>query len=536
LRSLLLLLLICYISFFYRLGDYGLIDPDEGRTAVIAKEILQTGNWLTLSHAGNPYYDKPAPYFWLVALGFKVFGLNEFAVRFPSALAASSTVLAVYLWGILWKDPERGLWGAMILASSIQFIGLGRGGRMDMPLVFFTTAALFYFLWWKERTDCRGPISPFYVLLGLASLVKGPVGAALPALVVAFFAAAKRKPLMLRQLKPLKGAVVFSLVVGPWYLLASMENPEYIRTFLWNHNVMRYLATGYGVNHPEPIYYFVPILLGGFLPWTLFTAPFAQYLAARVKTGIEEEGLFLIVWIVIVFGFFSLSRNKLGGYILPLFPALALLMGDFLRGATARGQANQTAARWLFGGALLWLLSLIFLSPITEAVLSRRNAEFLPFDPPVYPSALLLILLILARWSGRRKWVPWILCCSVLWISAWLFAAKAGEIAAVTSARSLALLVNSNAVRDFRTAALRAESFSFYLNSPVREVPSLAAIDRMLREPAPTVALVKDRHIARMNWDGSNRVFIWKRVPEGAAVIANFPYAPANKGSSAPPG
>jgi 4-amino-4-deoxy-L-arabinose transferase-like glycosyltransferase len=536
LRSLLLLLLICYGSFFYGLGDYGLIDPDEGRTAVIAKEILQTDNWLTLTYEGTPYYDKPAPYFWLVALGLKFFGLNEFAVRLPSALAATLSVLAIYLWGVLSKDPERALWGAMILATSVQFIGLGRGGRMDMPLVFFTTAALIYFLWWKERDDRREWIWPFYLLLALASLVKGPVGVVLPMLVVAVFVLAKRNWLLVRQMRLVRGAALFLLVVGPWYLLAFIEDPEYIQTFLLKHNLMRYFTNGRGVNHAEPIYYFLPILMGGFLPWTLFLPPLVQSMRQRLKEGVGEENLFLVLWVATVFCFFSLSRNKLGGYILPLFPPLALLMGDFLRKATKPWASKDMTAHWLFGAALVWLLSVLFLSSITQAVLSKRNAQLLPFDPPIYPLLLLLLLLVSARWLRRRRWIPWIVCFSVIWISAWLFSTKADDVAAVKGARSLAMLVNSSATRDFRAVALRSQSFSFYLNAPVQDVSGPDVVDQMLQEPIPTVALVKERHIKKMNWDDSNRVFIWRRIPREAAVIANFPYKPENNGSADPAG
>jgi 4-amino-4-deoxy-L-arabinose transferase-like glycosyltransferase len=235
-----------------------------------------------------------------------------------------------------------------------------------------------------------------------------------------------------------------------------------------------------------------------------------------------------------VFCFFSLSRNKLGGYILPLFPALALLMGDWLRRAAEARASADTTARWLFGGALVWLLSVLFLSPITEAVLSKGNARLLPFDPPVYPTLLLLVLLIAAHRLRKRSWIPWIVCFSVVWISAWLFRAKFDDIAAIKGARSLALMVNSSAIKDFRAVALRAESFVFYLDAPVRDVSSAAVIDELLSEPVPTVALVKDRHIKRMNWANSDRVFVWKRIPKEAAVIANFPYQPRNDGSAGP--
>ena len=180
LSAVLFLALICYLVFFHGLGRYALWDPDEGRVGVIAKEMVASGNWVTLTQNGAPYYDKPVPYFWLVALCINLLGLSELAVRLPSALAAALTVGFVFLWGSVSGGLKRGLWSGVILATSMEFVALGRLGKMDMVFTFFFTAALLSFLRWKEHG--KGSIWPFYLFLflGLASLAKGPVGIILP--------------------------------------------------------------------------------------------------------------------------------------------------------------------------------------------------------------------------------------------------------------------------------------------------------------------------------------------------------------------
>ncbi|MFQ5684612.1 MAG: ArnT family glycosyltransferase, partial [Candidatus Binatia bacterium] len=176
LPSLIALTVVCYCIFFYGLGHYPLWDPDEGRVGEIAKEMVASGNWVTLTHNGLPYYDKPAPYFWLLALGIKLLGLNELAVRLPSALAAGLTIGLVYLWGCVSGGWKRGLWGGLVLATSIEFAALGRFAKMDMLFTFFFSAALFCFLWWRKHGSTRRSIWAFYLALALASLTKGPAG------------------------------------------------------------------------------------------------------------------------------------------------------------------------------------------------------------------------------------------------------------------------------------------------------------------------------------------------------------------------
>ncbi len=328
LSAALFLGLFCYLIFFHGLGHYALWDPDEGRIGVIAKEMVVSGNWMTLTQNGEPYYDKPAPYFWLVALGLKLLGLSELAVRWPSALAATLTVGFIFLWGSVSGGLRRGLWAGLILATSMEFVFLGRLGKMDMVFTFCFTAALLSFLWWRARGG--GSIWLFYLFVGLASLAKGPVGILLPLLIVWVSAAVGKRWDLFREMRLLEGAGVVLLICGPWYFMAALRDPEYIKAFLWDHNVLRFFTLEKGIHHPEPIYFFIPILLAGFLPWSIFLPAVLHRLWEQRREGGEEERLLLSVWAAVVLLFFSLARNKLGTYILPIFPPLALLAADAL--------------------------------------------------------------------------------------------------------------------------------------------------------------------------------------------------------------
>jgi 4-amino-4-deoxy-L-arabinose transferase-like glycosyltransferase len=524
--SLLTLILICYCIFFYRLGDYPLWDPDEGRSGKIAKEMLRSGDWVTLTHEGKPYYDKPAPYFWLLAFGFRLSGLHEFPVRFPSALAAALTVVGVYLWASLSGGSERGFWAAMVLATSLEFVFLGRLARVDMVLTFFFTAALLSFLWWYQRGQGRIWIWLFYLFMALAVLAKGPVGLLLPLLIVAIAIGLRKRWALFREMDLLRGMVIVIVVAGPWYFLAAIRDPEYIWAFFWHHNIARYFTTEPGVKHPGPIYYFLPVLAVGYLPWSLFLPPVIYDFWKRRKQEDWKEVPFLLVWAAVVFVFFSFSRNKLPGYILPLFPPLALLMGGFLHQFHEARTVSKWIRLWLLAASLFWLLSILFLFPLTELVFIQRFSEFPSLNPPLLPVALFTVLLVADWILGQMKWTPRVVGLSSLWLVMWFYGVKASEISELKSSRSLARVVNEATAKRARVVAIRDESFSFYLSGQAEVVSGPNVVESRLQEGVPTVALVKEKHLRELKLKSPSRLFVWKSIPSANALVANFPPSP----------
>lgn len=525
LTSSLFLVFICYLVFFYGLGSYALWDPDEGRIGVIAKEMATSGNWLTLTQNGAPYYDKPAPYFWLVALCLKLLGLSELAVRLPSALTASLTVGAVFLWGAVSGGLGRALWASLILATSMEFVFLGRLGKMDMVFTFFFTAALLSFLWWRERG--KGALWLFYLFVGLASLAKGPVGVLLPLLIVGISAALEKRWALFREMRLLEGTGVVLLISGPWYLMAALRDPHYIWTFLWDHNVLRFFALEKGINHPEPVYFFIPVLLGGFLPWSLLLPPIARCLWERRQEDGKEERLFLAVWVAVVLVFFSLARNKLGTYILPLFPGLALLSADTVRRFVTGEETKSRSRLWIIYGALCWLFLLVSAPPASELIFAGRYPHYFPLKLPLLFPSFFFFAGLLAWGLRRERHIPWIVMFSSLWLLVWFYGGKVGEVSDRRSTRSLAQVVKESGAKGYRLIAIRAESFRFYLSEHVQVVPHPAAVEDLLLEPRPTIAVVKQRHLKEMNRLPLTRLFVWKVIPSGGALIANFPLPPA---------
>ncbi|MBI2999074.1 MAG: glycosyltransferase family 39 protein [Deltaproteobacteria bacterium] len=532
--SLLVVGVFCYLAFFHALGNYALWDPDEGRSGVIAKEMLDSGEWSSLTLHGEPYYDKPAPYFWLLAVGLKTLGFNEFSLRLPSAIAASLTVFLVYLLAAAFWGWKRGLWAGLVLVGSVEFVVLGRFAKMDMVFNFFFTAALLFFWWWKEQTKGKAWIWPFYLFLAVAALAKGPVGLLLALLIVVITLSLEKRWELLRELRLLSGMVIFLLVSGSWYLWAAVQHPEYIWTFLWDHNVVRFFTTEGGIKHSEPVYFLVLVLIGGFLPWSLFLpAVLHSFWGRRSEEG-KAERLFLIVWVATILIFFSLSRNKLGTYVLPAFPPLALLTGEVLERAV-RGEEIGWRWSWVLYSSLGWFLLLFSLPALSEWVLKPHFPQHFSSPPALLPAAVFLVLGAIGWALGKKRWLPCLVAFSALWLVLWFYGSRAPELFEIEGVRNLAKVVNGIEGKEYRLYAIRAESFSFYVTGHRVEVaPHPDFVVKRLVEPIPTVVLVKEKHLAEIHAPSPEKFFVWKSFPSGHALVANFPPPPAQDLGRAP--
>ena len=379
------LLLAGLVLFLWGLGTPGLMDPDEGRYAEIAREMLLLKNWLIPHLNLLPYLEKPPLVYWLTSLSFSAFGLTEWAARLPSALAALAGVyLAFWLGRVLWGEPQ-GLWGAMVLATCSGYLILGRLLTLDMVFSLFLNLgiALGYLALSRERRY----LWPWaYLALALAVLVKGPVALVLTGLIWGVVAFLKGKQAAYNLFRPVSW-VLLAAVVLPWFVYVAWRFPEFPRFFLLEQHVTRYVS---GASfHAAPWWYFGPVLLGLLLPW----AGLVPWALAR-RTSIDPgDRLFLMIWAGVILVFFSISRGKLPTYILPALLPLALLVGEGLSGLQSQDKVLRGApgcrvslTLWAVIG---WLLvALYFWPPGILAPLLCQAAIFKPY--------LLICLMLLA--------------------------------------------------------------------------------------------------------------------------------------------
>ena len=367
---------LAYFLYFFGLTAAGMVGPDEPRYASIGREMARSGDWITPRLWGVPWFEKPALLYWMTGAAFRM-GLGpDLAPRLPVALM-SVAFLALYWWMLRREFGCAAAWfAALILSTTAGWWAYSESGVTDLPLSAAFCAAMLLALPWLTRRD--GRLLPYAAaMMGLAVLAKGPV----PLVLAAPLALAWRG---FRDLFRARVIVPFLLVALPWYVLCYLRNGVlFIHDFFWVHNFQRFTTAA--LQHPQPWWYFIPVLALLLLPWTAL-AP----LAAVGARPLDRRRLYLLLWTLWPLVFFSISVNKLPGYILPLLPALAALIGLGLN-------EMRNAAPWLALTALLlaaYPIAAPLLAAAIESGLSRApRPEFQPvWLAPVAVAALVWLL------------------------------------------------------------------------------------------------------------------------------------------------
>jgi hypothetical protein len=400
------LILFCAFVLFAALGSAALFEPDEGRNAEVGREILLLKDWVTPHYDFIPRLDKPISFFWLVALSYKFFGISEWSARLPSALAALGCLSLAYGFARSLFGPWAGLWSALILVTSVEFFGLSHVVILDMTLTFFMTLALCCFFLGQLAVD-RGKKRAFFLLMypaiGAATLVKGPIGFLLPAMVIFFYLLLSRRWTVIREMEIALGIPLFLLTMAPWYALAELRNPGYLHHFLSEENVARFTTTQF--KRTGPWYYFIGVLAGGFFPWTVF---FPTLIVGLWKRSLKDEHLFLILWIALPLLFFSVSSSKLPHYILPIYPPLAIIVGATIVRALTDSTEKKSWVHWFPAVTFILLsfvLTLVVLWPVFLPYRLQAYIHDIFSRPPISVIVGLGLTPVLALLAiSKRQW------------------------------------------------------------------------------------------------------------------------------------
>ena len=400
--ALALLIAACLPLFFVGLGALGLSEPDEPYYALPALEMVRSGNLAITTFGGEPWFDKPILFYWVVAAGYATLGVSEGASRVGSALAALAGVLAIYLHARRAR-PRAALLSALALATMLEYAIVARLAITDMTLTLFVTLGMLasarYLSSGRLRAAALAGAS-----FGLAALTKGPVGLLLPAVALAAYAVLARRRDLMRPAAIGACALGALATAGPWYGTMLLRHPDLLLgSFLGHGNLGRLVRP----EHPSFPLYYLAILVVGALPWTgalpaaIASAASRPGRAAERGAGRAPGPLFALCWLGAVLAVFSVVASKLPSYLLPALPAAALLIGGFwtdsLSGAREGGPARAARLSAWAGVAIAALVAVAL-------VVAPRDDEWGPaarFAP--LASAALVLGALAALVAVRRR-------------------------------------------------------------------------------------------------------------------------------------
>ncbi len=347
-KTILWILLAAFaILWFCNLEYRVLIKPDEGRYAEIPREMVQSGDWVTPRLNGLKYFEKPPLQYWTTAAAYEVFGEHQWTSRLWDALTGFLSVLLVWFAGTRLFGRDAGRYAALILGSSFLFAVMGHLNTLDIGVTFFITLGIVGLLFGQREelsaSTRRNWMYAAWAALGLAVLSKGLIGFVLPGAALFLYSVFQRDFHVWKRMHWGAGLLIFFAVTAPWFYLVIKANPEFFHFFFIHEHWERFTTKVH--ERYQPWYYFIPIMLFGMLPWSVTMldtlrcawrdsarpVPYAHSMwrFLRLAKRFNPER-YLLIWAVFVFLFFSRSDSKLPGYVLPIFPVLALLMGKHL--------------------------------------------------------------------------------------------------------------------------------------------------------------------------------------------------------------
>jgi 4-amino-4-deoxy-L-arabinose transferase-like glycosyltransferase len=352
--------------------------------------MAEGGDWVTPRLHGEPWLEKPILYYWVAAVGYRVFGDTEVAARLPSVAGAATTMLALsWLTRRFYGTATTGLF-LLLFPSSIAILVFARAATTDM--LFTATLALSMvtaapLVLPRESPGMKGWKIAFGIALGLAVLAKGPAGVVLAGASIAIGAVGSSRVWQVLRLAGPWSLVSFALVALPWYVLCALRNPDFIQVFFISHNVERFLTPVF--QHQQAFWYFGPVLILGLAPWTAAIGACIHRIATTLRRQVwaGSPSMFLAGWVLFPVVFFSLSQSKLPGYVLPAIPAATVLLARAMTLALGRPAAARTVALGT-AGVLSAMAIAFFVAPGVASAGVQPGA--------VRPLALVLIVAAVA--------------------------------------------------------------------------------------------------------------------------------------------
>lgn len=487
-------------------------DPDEGRHAEIAREMAvaeRPGGWLLPTLDGVPYRRKPILHYWLAAAALHAGGVDIGMARLPSTLAAIGIVAVTGACGAAWWGPVAGLASATILVTAAGFALVARLASPDMTFALWITLAIVAMRAGLRALPRTAALVPSALAAGLATLTKGFAGPLLIALVGLVDAALRRRLARVPARAVLAAAAAIVVVTLPWLLAIAVLDPPYLRQFVVREHLLRFFDPSTSL-HPRSMLFYVPVLLVGFLPWSVLVP--SAVLAAR-PVGADAPARFCLAWAAVVIAFFSLSSGKQAVYVLPALPPLALLVGRALARWQASAEGLPDLAR---RGLRLFGLGLLVAPPIVLLVAAQR------YDGALVPAASLALgvmpvgVALLALLRRRHDAAAAGVLALAMALGLHVFHVQAlPRLAVVVSMAPLADTIRAHVPRaagiPIVAYEIRAASLSFLLEQPVRHLHRPPHLARLRARHPLVLVVTSPRHRAALDVIGP--WYVWAEGP-----------------------
>jgi 4-amino-4-deoxy-L-arabinose transferase-like glycosyltransferase len=507
-RSILFLFILLAfggVIYFYNLGGWDLWNPDEPRYAQIAKEMLQGEGWIIPHLNSEVYLDKPPLFFWLMAATATVIGgMTEFAARFPAALFALLTLVLLFFLGKKLFNEKGGFFAALILATNVEFLWLARRACLDTTLTFFTTAAItFLYVGFYQQRGRWVLYLLAYLAMALGVLTKLQIGVIVPALAVGIYFLVRRELGFFKDPAHIPGIALFVALIGGWLALAYLAGgQEYLRGLLYQKTASTFLETA---SHDRPLYYYLINFPGDFVPWIIFFPSALIYgLSAE---GRKKEFIFVLFWFVVIFVFFSIAKAKRELYLLPLYPAAALMVGNLL---AERPLGAEGAHRRITSIPFMVLIIVLALTAISLPIVAALKGSFYLEHPWEIGLITALItsggtFLAFLAYRYRRRDLPLYIICAVIFALTLYGAHRIfPEINRYKSARPLAQAIVS-AMKpgdELGIYQLEGANFIYYTGyNQMRWLEEEGKLKEFLRSPQRVLCIMRERDYKLLQQD-----------------------------------
>lgn len=389
------ILILCSLSYLFLIlgnGIFSLTNPDEVFYAQTAKEMVQHHSWMTPYLFDKPQFEKPIFLYWMMRIAFIIFGINGFAARFFPAVFAFLGVIATYLLCVLGsKDQKKAFITSLIVMSSLLYIGLARTVFTDMIFSVFILFSMVSFFWAYERQGRKAlGILLFFIFSALAVLTKGPLGILIPGPAVFLFLTIKKDLKFIGNKYFFWGLCLFILISLPWYILESIKyGRSFTHEFFYNDHIRRFLEAEHIEN--DKWYFYPSTMIWGMFPWSVYVAVALFYFFKKFRSHTGNLSVLLMCWMIVTFFTFQGAHSKLASYIFPLFPALAIMTGDFLyEGARLK---NKKLLYCISSITAVFLVFILVCVGLSVTVLFSYVSHYISSRMPLYVLLALLSVL-----------------------------------------------------------------------------------------------------------------------------------------------